>query len=124
MIEGPQFLPSFASSVLRSLAFTCEDQSILISGYTSGKTKLSYDLLSAVLTHLEQQPSSLALSILVASELVDYLSASDSAESQCGRSVIVTTLAVNPSSLVLTGATISSLLLDTSHVTHFKVHLG
>lgn len=122
MIEGPQFLPSFASSVLRSLAFTCEDQSILISGYTSGKTKLSYDLLSAVLTHLEQQPSSLALSILVASELVDYLS--DSAESQCGRSVIVTTLAVSPSSLVLTGATISSLLLDTSHVTHFKVHLG
>lgn len=119
-ITGPQFLPSFASSVLRSLAFTKEDQSILISGYHGADKKtLSYDLLSALLTHLEQHLPNLGSSILVVSELLDYLSHSD--EESCGGTVCVTTLFINPTNLVLTAANISCLLLDTSLVSQYKV---
>lgn len=119
-ITGPQFLPSFASSVLRSLAFSFEDQSILISGHkTSDKSKLCYDLLSSLLTHLEQSPSALAASILVAVELLDYLCSS--ADDECGRAVMVSTLTVSPANLTLNAARISCLLLDTSPVSQFKV---
>lgn len=117
-ITEPQFLPSFASSVLRSLAFSCEDQSVLISGYN--KTKLSYDLLSAMLNLLEQQPSGLGSSILLVNELLDYLI--HTAGDGCGRAVVATTLVVSPASLVLTAASVSCLLLDTSHVSYYKVH--
>lgn len=119
-ITGPQFLPSFASSVLRSLAFSFEDQSILISGHqTRDKNKLCYDLLSALLSHLEQQPSVLAASVLVAVELLDYLCSS--VQDECGRAVMVHTLVVSPANLALNAARISCLLLDTSAVSQFKV---
>lgn len=120
IITGPQFLPSFASCVLRSLAFSFEDQSILISGHqTSDKSKLCYDLVSSLLTHLEQFPSALAPSVLVAIELLDYLCSN--AEDGCGRAVIISTLIVSPASLTLNAAKVCCLLLDTSSVVQFKV---
>lgn len=120
-IKGPQFLPSFALSVLRSLAFSFEDQSILICGHqTSDNTKISYDLLSSVLTNLDHS-SGLSASVLVAFELLDYLSSS--AKDDLGRALVVITLTVNPANLSLNGASMSSLLLDTSRISHFKVGL-
>lgn len=118
-IKGPQFLPSFASSVLRSLAFSFEDQSILICGHNaSDKSKLCCDLLSSLLTHLERS-ASLGASVLLALELLDYICAS--AEDECGRAVIVSTLVVNGANLTLQAARMSCLLLDTSSVSQFKV---
>ena len=118
---GPQFLPSFSSSVLRSLAFTQEDQSIIVSGYYgTGKKKLARDCLSALLAHLEpQQTQSLNLSILLVSDLLDLLTNSD--EDESSGAVLITSLLVSPTNLVLTGATVSCLLLDTSSVLHLKV---
>ncbi len=119
-ITGPQFLPSFASSVLRSLAFTRQDQSILISGYHGAdKKKLSYNLLSALLTHLEEQIPSIGPSLLVVSELLNFLSHSD--EEECGGAVLVTTLFISPTNLTLTAANVSLLLLDTHSVSRYKV---
>lgn len=117
---GPQFLPSFSSSVLRSLAFTQEDQSIIVSGYYgTGKKKLARDCLSALLAHLESQTQSLGLSILLVSDLLDLLTNSDHDESS--GALLVTSLLVSPTNLVLTGAAVSCLLLDTSSVVHLKV---
>lgn len=122
-ITGPQFLPSFASSVLRSLASTREDQSILISGYHgTDKKTLSYDLLGDILSHVEQQLPSLGLSVLMASELLGYLSHGDEGD-PCGGAVVVTTLSINPTNLMLTAANVSCLLLDTNLVSHYKVCL-
>ena len=119
-ITGSQFLPSFASSVLRSLAFSCEDQSILISGHqTSDKSKLCYDFLSTLLYQLEQKPSTLASSFLVAVELLNILCSSD--EYGCGRAVVVYTVIANPSTLGLVAGRMCALLLDTSTISCYKV---
>lgn len=120
-VTGPQFLPSFASSVLRCLAFTHEDQSILINGsHGTDKTTLSNDLLAALLVHLEQQLPSLGSSLLLVSELLDYLSHSD--EEDCfNGAVLVTMLFISPTNLMLTAANVSCLLLDTSTISHYKV---
>lgn len=121
-ITGSQFLPSFASSVLRSLAFSCEDQSILISGHgTSDKSKLCYDFLSTLLYQLEQRPSTLASSFLVAVELLNVLCSSD--EYGCGRAVVVYTVIADPSTLSLTAGRMCALLLDTSTISRYKVCL-
>lgn len=120
-ITGPQFIPSFASSVLRSLAFTGEDQSILISGYHGmDKKTLSTDLLAAVLQHLEQQPHSVGSALVLVSELLGYLSHSDE-EDCCSGAVLVTTLFISPTNLTLTAANVSCLLLDTSTISYYKV---
>lgn len=106
--------------MLRSLAFSCEDQSILINGYYScDKSKLSHDLLSALLSSLEQQSSGLGSSILLADELLSWLTL-DIVE-KCDRAVVVSSLNVNPKDLLLTRGSFSCLLLDTSHVSSFKV---
>ena len=101
--------------------FGCSNvSSILISGcHGTDKKKLSCDLLSALLTHVEQQIPSLGSAILVVSELLDLLTNSDEDESSGG--VCVTTLSINPASLVLTAAHVSCLLLDTSCLSHYKV---
>lgn len=119
-ITGQQFLPSFASSVLRSLAFTHEDQSIVISGFHgSDKKKLSHDLLHALLTHLEQHASPLGSAVLVVSELLDYLCHSD--QDNGAGSVLINTLFINPANLSLPAASVSCLLLGTSCISHYKV---
>lgn len=121
-ITGPQFVPSFASSVLRSLAFTHEGQSILISGYHGmDKKTLSNDLLGALLSHVEQQIPSLGSSVVMVSELLGYLSYSDE-NNPCG-AVLVTTLFINSTNLMLTAARVSCLLLDTKMVSLYKVCL-
>ena len=117
-ITGPQFLPSFASSVLRSLAFSQEDQSILISGYHGfDKRVLFHDLLGCLLGHVEQQMPSVGLSVLMVSELLGYLCHSN----DYGGAVVVTTLFINPKNLMFTAAKVSCLLLDTSMASRYKV---
>lgn len=117
-VAGPQFVPSFASSVLRSLAFSCQDQSVLINGYhTSEKNKLANSLLSNLMALLEYQPT--MSSVTVASELIDHLSC---CEADNGLKAVVTkTLIVHPYSLGLKGAHFSCLLLDTSNLAGFEV---
>lgn len=121
-ITGSQFLPSFASSVLRSLAFSHEDQSILISGYHGAdKRALSYDLLGALLSHVEPRHQTLSSFVILVNELLDYLCYSDENEPACGGAVVVTTLHIEPTTLMLTAANVSCLLLDTNLVSHYKV---
>ena len=121
-VTGQQFLPSFASSVLRSLAFTHEDQSIVVSGYHgSDKNKLSCDLLHALLTHLEQQTSPLGSAVLVVSELLDYLIHSD--KDDAAGSVLINTFFIDPANLILSSASVSCLLLGTSCISHYKVNV-
>ena len=120
-IRSSHFLPSFASSVLRSLAFTHEDQSILISGCCGiDKKKLFSNLLSEVLTHVEQPDQTLGSSILLANQLLDLLTNSDQDESS--GAAVVTSLSIAPAGLVLTAACMSCLLLDTSSVSNYKVY--
>jgi hypothetical protein len=121
-ITASQFLPSFASSILRSLAFSREDQSILVSGYHGlDKKALSYDLLSALLSHVEQQSASLGASVLIMSELLGYLSHGSHDSNVCGGAVVVTTLFITSTTLMLTAARLSCVLLDTSKVSSYKV---
>ena len=118
-ITEPQFLPSFASSVLRSVAFSHQDQTILVSGHhASGKTNLTNSLLSCLLTHLEHSID-VASAITTAVKLLDCLSCT--ADDGRTRAVIVTTMVVIPDNLALIGAKFSCLLLDTSNLGHFKV---
>ena len=118
-MTGPQFLPSFASSVLRSLAFSCQDQSILVNGHhESGTTQLTSDLLSSLLLNLDDQ-FNLGPLIDVGTELLDFMI--HTAHDQRSRAVAVTTLVVTPESLVLRSAQFSSLLLDTCDLDQFEV---
>ena len=118
--SAPQlFLPSFTSSVLRSLVFSCQDQSILVSGYhTRGNQVLSYQLLSALMEQVEQHPLNLAPSVLLASELLDFLCCS---KDECGGAVVVVTVTIRPEVLTLTSAHFSCLLLNTSQLCMYKV---
>ncbi len=116
-ISGPQFLPSFASSVLRSAAFSCQDQSIIISGY-HGKQNLSKNLLSSLLSSLEEESAS-SSTVTMASELLECLTYTSG--DLGARAVLVTTLVLNPKNLTLISARFFCLLLDTSQLRNFEV---
>lgn len=113
------FLSSFTSSVLRSLVFSCEDQSILINGpHPSDNHALAQHLLTALFKHLDSQSQSIGQSMTLAGELLTFLCGSEGA---CGGAVVVMAATVHPTTLTVPAAMLSCLLLDTSCLTTYTV---